>query len=169
MSVDTEKLYISYAREINIHAERLSGDPHDGEELTQEAFLRVIESTAKGNTVLEETSKALLYRVVTNLFLDGVRRKKLVQFVGEESLGVLGTQDITSQATIRRATKEVVYDCLQRITGNQRLAIEMFYFGELSYIEISEAMGIPINSVRSLLRRGKQNLARDPDIIEIYE
>ena len=167
MSADIEKLYINYAREINIHAEKLTGDPHDGEELTQEAFLRVIESTAKGNTILEEKSKALLYKVVTNLFLDRVRRKKIIQFVGEESLGVLGTQDITPQATIRRATKEVIDDCLQRITGNQRLAIEMFYFGNLSYEQISEAMGIPINSVRSLLFRAKQSLANDPDIIEI--
>jgi RNA polymerase sigma-70 factor (ECF subfamily) len=41
----------------------------------------------------------------------------------------------------------------------QRVALTMYFFEDFGYEEIAEAMGLPLNTVKSHLRRGKQRLA----------
>ncbi len=41
----------------------------------------------------------------------------------------------------------------------QRLALTLHYFEDLSYEDIASVMGLPLNTVKSHIRRGKQRLA----------
>ena len=54
-------------------AYRLTGNPHDAEDLTQEVFVRVFRSL---HTYTPGTFEGWLHRITTNLFLDGARRKQ---------------------------------------------------------------------------------------------
>jgi RNA polymerase sigma-70 factor (ECF subfamily) len=58
---------------------------------------------------------------------------------------------------------------LDRLQVNQRTALSLYYFEELSYEEISEAMAQNINTVRTHIRRGKQKLAEllDEGLLEL--
>src|SRR3954462_8625855 len=58
-------------------AYRLTGNKHDAEDLTQEVFVRVFRSLS---SYTPGTFEGWLHRITTNLFLDGVRRKKRVRF-----------------------------------------------------------------------------------------
>src|SRR6185437_9377801 len=58
-------------------AYRLTGDPHDAEDLTQEVFMRVFRSLS---SYTPGTFEGWLHRITTNLFLDHVRRKKRIRF-----------------------------------------------------------------------------------------
>src|SRR5258708_1206456 len=58
-------------------AYRLTGNSHDAEDLTQEVFVRVFRSLP---SYTPGTFEGWLHRITTNLFLDGVRRKKRVRF-----------------------------------------------------------------------------------------
>ena len=53
-------------------AYRLTGNPHDAEDLTQETFVRVFRSLANYKP---GTFEGWLHRITTNLFLDMVRRR----------------------------------------------------------------------------------------------
>ena len=53
-------------------AYRLTGNPHDAEDLTQEVFVRVFRSLS---TYTPGTFEGWLHRITTNLFLDQARRK----------------------------------------------------------------------------------------------
>ena len=41
----------------------------------------------------------------------------------------------------------------------QRLALTLFYFEDLRYEDISDVMNIPLNTVKSHIRRAKERLA----------
>ena len=41
----------------------------------------------------------------------------------------------------------------------QRLALTLHYFEDLRYEDIAEVMGLPLNTVKSHIRRGKERLA----------
>src|SRR5205807_9405428 len=58
-------------------AYRLSGNPHDAEDLTQETFVRVFRSLG---SYTPGTFEGWLHRITTNLFLDLVRRRARIRF-----------------------------------------------------------------------------------------
>src|SRR5487761_92689 len=58
-------------------AYRLTGNPHDAEDLTQEVFVRVFRSLA---TYAPGTFEGWLHRITTNLFLDMARRRQRIRF-----------------------------------------------------------------------------------------
>jgi DNA-directed RNA polymerase specialized sigma24 family protein len=60
-------------------AYRLTGNKHDAEDLTQEVFVRVFRSLS---SYTPGTFEGWLYRITTNLFLDGARRKQRIRFDG---------------------------------------------------------------------------------------
>ena len=57
-------------------AYRLTGNPHDAEDLTQETFVRVFRSLA---SYKPGTFEGWLHRITTNLFLDMVRRRARIR------------------------------------------------------------------------------------------
>src|SRR5689334_15398875 len=60
-------------------AYRLTGNKHDAEDLTQEVFVRVFRSLS---SYTPGTFEGWLYRITTNLFLDGARRRQRIRFDG---------------------------------------------------------------------------------------
>jgi hypothetical protein len=60
-------------------AYRLTGNPHDAEDLTQEVFVRVFRSLS---SYTPGTFEGWLHRITTNLFLDSARRKQRIRFEG---------------------------------------------------------------------------------------
>jgi RNA polymerase sigma factor (sigma-70 family) len=58
-------------------AYRLTGNPHDAEDLTQEVFVRVFRSLS---SYTPGTFEGWLHRITTNLFLDQARRKSKIRF-----------------------------------------------------------------------------------------
>src|SRR6187455_3603714 len=57
-------------------AYRLTGNPHDAEDLTQDVFVRVFRSLS---SYTPGTFEGWLHRITTNLFLDQVRRKQRIR------------------------------------------------------------------------------------------
>ena len=58
-------------------AYRLTGDPHEAEDLTQDVFVRVFRSL---DSYRPGTFEGWLHRITTNLFLDKVRRRQRIRF-----------------------------------------------------------------------------------------
>ena len=52
-----------------------------------------------------------------------------------------------------------VRDAVAQLPEAQRLALTLHYFEDLRYEDIADVMGIPINTVKSHIRRGKEKLA----------
>src|ERR1035438_8347957 len=60
-------------------AYRLTGNPQDAEDLTQEVFVRVFRSLS---SYTPGTFEGWLHRITTNLFLDMARRRQRIRFEG---------------------------------------------------------------------------------------
>ena len=54
-----------------------------------------------------------------------------------------------------------LHKLLARLDDRHRLPLVLFYFEDLSYREISDALEVPIGTVMSRLARAKQMLHRD--------
>jgi RNA polymerase sigma-70 factor (ECF subfamily) len=61
-------------------------------------------------------------------------------------------------AILRTIDAKAVAEALHSVDPVFRSVLELFYYGGLSYREISEALGVPVGTVMSRLSRGKQQL-----------
>jgi RNA polymerase sigma-70 factor, ECF subfamily len=150
----------------------LMHNPADAADMTQEAFVRLLRSlgTYRGETKFT----TWLYRLVTNICLDGLRRRgRPVDSLDEPAGGQADDGSQTAgerladsdrwtqpeeQIELRESATEV-RNALGSLPASQRLALTLHYFEDLRYEDIAEVMGLPLNTVKSHIRRGKERLA----------
>ena len=80
----SEQFHENLVLEAKRYAYSFTKDWYDAEDLVQQAWLRL------KNKYLEVTSRALLFRAIRNLFIDGTRRQKIVRFEPIENAYDLG-------------------------------------------------------------------------------
>ena len=150
----------------------LMRNPADAADMTQEAFIRLMRSL--GTYRAETKFTTWLYRLVTNICLDGLRRRgRPVDSLDEPSSGQGGEDAQTSgerladtdrwsqpeqELELRESATEV-RAALGSLPAAQRLALTLHYFEDLRYEDIAEVMDLPLNTVKSHIRRGKERLA----------
>ena len=150
----------------------LMHNPADAADMTQESFIRLLRSlgTYRGETKFT----TWLYRLVTNICLDGLRRRgRPVESLDEPASTLSGDDAQTAgerladsdrwtqpeeEVTLRESAAEV-REALGRLPTAQRLALTLYYFEDMRYEDIAETMGLPLNTVKSHIRRGKERLA----------
>src|SRR5438094_9041060 len=150
----------------------LMHNPADAADMTQEAFVRLLRSL---HTYRAETKfTTWLYRLVTNICLDGLRRRgRPIESLDEPASTQSGEDAQTAgerladsdrwtqpeeELAIQESASEV-RAALAALPPAQRLALTMHYFQDLRYEDIAETMGLPLNTVKSHIRRGKERLA----------
>src|SRR6266508_4405425 len=141
----------------------LMKSPSDAADLTQDAFVRLIRGLPwyRGETRFS----TWLYRLVVNLGLDHLRRsgRRVDSLEAEvESSGFEVPDPSVESDPLAAMTQEEaaqrVREAVLALSVPQRLALTMHYFDDLGYQEIADVMGVPLNTVKSHIRRGKQRL-----------
>ena len=139
-------------------AYRLTGNPHDAEDLTQEVFVRVFRSLA---TYTPGTFEGWLHRITTNLFLDMARRRQRIRFegLGQDVEGRLSGGDPTpAQAFDERHLDTDIQAALKDLAPEYRAAVVLCDIEGLSYEEIAATLGVKLGTVRSRIHRGRAQL-----------
>ncbi len=140
---------------INI-AYRFVENYPEAEDIAQEVFLKIYYSakTYKPQAKLS----TWVYRITANLSLNYLRnRKHLPTVPWEETLeissSITAEQDFEKKELVSRVKK-----ALNSLPKNQRLAVILRKYENLSYQEIGEIIGVSSSAVDSLIQRAKENL-----------
>jgi len=131
-----------YAARLYTVAYRLLGNRADAEDAVQRALLKAFE--ARESYAPRWALSTWLYRVLTNVCIDELRRRRRVL---PEALapGRAGTQ--VERADLARA--------LAAVPREARVLLALHYVNGLSYRELAAIRGISVNTVKSQLARGK--------------
>jgi RNA polymerase sigma-70 factor (ECF subfamily) len=138
-------------------AYRLTGNPHDAEDLTQEVFVRVFRSLA---SYTPGTFEGWLHRITTNLFLDSARRRQRIRFegLGQDVSGLAGGDPSPAQAFDDRHLDGDIQAALRDLAPEYRAAVVLCDIEGLSYEEIADTLGVKLGTVRSRIHRGRAQL-----------
>src|SRR5215213_3489121 len=138
-------------------AYRLSGNPQDAEDLTQETFVRVFRSLASYSP---GTFEGWLHRITTNLFLDMVRRRQRIRFdaLPEDTERLPGTSPSPEQVYADTHLDPQVQAALDALSPEFRVAVVLCDIEGLTYEEIAATLGIKLGTVRSRIHRGRVQL-----------
>lgn len=140
---------------------RMTGDRDAADELTQEVCLRAYR--AFGRFEAGTNYRAWIFRIMTNLCSDVLRRRARAPFVaiGEADApleGLAPESDRPDQQMLRKGLREDLFRAVQNLSPEIRLVVSLALIEELSYREIAEIAGCPLGTVRSRLSRGRQQL-----------
>ncbi|MBA3418133.1 MAG: RNA polymerase sigma factor SigE [Geodermatophilaceae bacterium] len=138
-------------------AYRLSGNPQDAEDLTQETFVRVFRSLANYQP---GTFEGWLHRITTNLFLDLVRRRQRIRFdaLPEDTERMPGSAPSPEQVYADSYLDPQVQAALDALPPDFRVAVVLCDIEGLTYEEIAVTLGIKLGTVRSRIHRGRVQL-----------
>ena len=136
-------------------AYRLAGNDADAQDLVQETLLRVRRGL---ETYQPGSLPAWLSRIVTNVFLDEVRRRRRrptdpLSDDGDRQLPPSpGADEVTDDFS------DEVQHALSSLPDDFRTAVVLCDVVGLSYDEIAAAQGVPVGTVRSRIHRGRRML-----------
>jgi RNA polymerase sigma factor (sigma-70 family) len=138
-------------------AYRLTGNPQDAEDLTQETFIRVFRSLADFRP---GTFEGWLHRITTNLFLDLVRRRQRIRFdpLPDDTERLAGSAAGPEQVYVDTHLDPQIQAALDALPPEFRVAVVLCDIEGLSYEEISATLGIKLGTVRSRIHRGRVQL-----------
>lgn len=134
---------------------RLTRNEADAADLTQEAFIRVYRawrSFKPGTSFL-----SWIYRIVTNLHRDELRRRK-GRFYQEEEIPEQAVQPI--EEYVERQLSEPVSRALADLAAEQRQIVLLADIEGFSYQEIGKIVGCSVGTVRSRLHRARGQLRK---------
>jgi RNA polymerase sigma-70 factor (ECF subfamily) len=134
---------------------RLAGNDVDAQDLVQEALIRV----RKGLESYEPGSlEGWLARIVTNVFLDEVRRRRRrpTEAFPSDPDRVLPASPGADEVT--ETLSDEIQAALARLPEEFRVAVVLCDVADLSYEQISASLGVPVGTVRSRIHRGRRLL-----------
>lgn len=139
-------------------AYRLTGNPHDAEDLTQEVFVRVFRSLS---SYTPGTFEGWLHRITTNLFLDQARRRSRIRFdaLADDADARIPARGPGPEAHVADGLlDDDVEAALADLPPEFRAAVILCDIEGLTYDEIADALGVKLGTVRSRIHRGRKML-----------
>jgi len=164
-----EELVRQYDQAVLRLALHLTGSEHDAKDIYQEAFLKAYRNL--GGFRFECSFYTWIYRIVTNLCLDHLRRRQvrkeespvisdaegqelnLLEQVADERPGASPERDL-----MRRELGSRIALALNRLTPRERLVFEMKHYEGLRLRTIGEALNTSEETAKNTLFRATQKL-----------
>lgn len=133
---------------------RIVGNREDAEELTQDVFLKVYESA--GSFRGQSAFSTWLYRIAYNRAISHVRLKVIVRPAADDS--VLGNAVYETADDNRERRFLQVERALGRLSGKDRLLIELYYYQDKSVEELAYIVGQSVANIKVRLFRIRRKL-----------
>ena len=162
-----EALLIKYYPRVLNFIARFGIDPHTAEDLTQEVFLKVYNYAPQYRP--RAKFQTWLLTMVRNAALNAVRDQRKNAFSLDEGHeteeGAMGHQTAhpdqknAREELIDREKAKAIQEAIHALPENQRWAVLLKRYENMSYEEIAQTMNCSEKAVKSLLNRAKESLA----------
>jgi len=161
------RLIENYKNMVYSLAYRMSNNPHESEDISQEAFLRAFQSLARFNPSYKFST--WLYQITLNIIRDKSKRKE-IDYVSldapietGDSEYYLQPADLTNnpeEIITRQENTQVIQKAIRSLPLKYREVIVLRHLQDLSYIEIANILKLPTGTVKVRLYRAREQLRK---------
>lgn len=148
-----------YQRPVFNLCYRMLNDPDEAEDAAQETFLRAYNGLRSYDS--QRSFSTWLLSIAAHYCIDQIRRRRLVM-LSMDQIPTLdppdknpGPEAVTSQ----HDEQQHVQALLGTLGPQDRAAVVMLYWYQMSYEEISQALGLTVSAIKSRLHRARRALA----------
>ena len=158
-----ERLVRKYQKQVHTLAWRKVRDFHIAEDITQETFLQVYQKLE----TLEDPTRfpRWLYVIADRLCIAWLRRnRRHTEPLEETDVSEVETEAYSRYVaaehakTFAEARRDLVEELLAKLKEGNRTVITLHYLEGMTYAEISNFLGVSENTIKSRLRRARQQL-----------
>ena len=155
--VDTYQLMVVNTCYAFVH------DRDEAEDIAQDLFVQVFESL--GRFRFESKLSTWLYRIAVNRSINHCKsprgRAIKIDIDSWKQQEVAQSVEMPQQQILEEQEQiELLHKAIDKLPENQRTALILNKYEELSYKEIADVMGVSLSSVESLIFRAKNNLEK---------
>lgn len=133
---------------------RMTGDYEEARDLTQEVFIKAYNNMKTFRP--EHRFFSWIYRMLINSTLNSLKKSQRQTALKMEVV----SKDMLPDEEFNRLRLSQRIDCaLMELTFNSRIVIVLRHFNDMSYDEMSDALALPLKTVKSRLYSARQTLA----------
>lgn len=163
-----EALYDRHARALFSLGLKMLGDSEAAEEVVQETFLKLWQQPGR---YVAERGRFLswLLGVAHHRAVDRLRRRRLeLRYSADRRVADLGSPPPDPQEAFLDSLRgEAVARAIRALPEAQRLVVELAYLRGMTQVEISDALGEPLGTVKTRLRLAMQKLRVSGELAEV--
>ncbi len=131
------------------------------DDLTQKTFLACLTNVAQFRG--QSRFRTFLFGIANNVLVDYIRqlKRRMPRPGSETDVDEAPAEDlgISPVATAEQHQEQrLLLKALRRIPLIHQVALELYYWEDLTTAEISDVLGVPVGTVRTRLRDGRANL-----------
>ncbi|WP_028552424.1 sigma-70 family RNA polymerase sigma factor [Paenibacillus sp. UNC451MF] len=150
-----DNIYHMYVKDVYRYLISLCRDHHAAEDLVQETFYRAYLYL---DHCKDEKVKPWLLRVAYNAFIDSHRKERRTTPTGALFFSKLSDTQTPDELVLRKELWDDIGDTISALPDNQKQAILLHDFHDLSYQEAADIMEIRLSHFKILLYRARQSL-----------
>ena len=154
------EIYDQYAERIYAYIYHRVGQAELAEDLTGQAFMRMLEAIRSGQA-WKTSFSGWLYRIAHNLVIDHYRRRGRATFVDiDEVAPISTTEGDPSKSVQARLERENLRTALNQLTDEQAQVITLRFLDDLSIAEVATIMARNEGAIKALQYRAVRALRR---------
>jgi len=127
----------------------------DAEDFLQDVLVKVYVSLASFRG--ESRFSTWLMRVAYNTAINSVKRRREYVSLAED-FDIPDTSDNPEEEHLRRCSLKAIRSAVEVLPERFRVCVDLFFFYDMPYADISDVTGLPINTIKSHVFRAKKLL-----------
>ncbi len=156
-----ERLIAEYQAKVFTFAFAFTGDREQAKDLAQEALVKVYRSL--GSFRFQSAFSTWLYSIVKNTSLAAVksragREQSLEQPLDDRDVERLEEAASAEDRLLEKESRRLILRALRDVPETFRVVVTMSDVQGLGYDQIADALGVPLGTVKSRLKRGRDAL-----------
>ncbi|MDA2927476.1 sigma-70 family RNA polymerase sigma factor [Acidobacteria bacterium AH-259-G07] len=160
-TVAFNRLVLKWEQPIYNLTLRMLGDPEEAAEITQETFLSAYKSLHRFRR--EAKFSTWLYRIASNHSISRLRKHPPgTQYSLDDSASFINTRPRTGEhqekQVLEQERQQKVRLALDQLQPDQKIVVELKFYQERTFVEISDILGIPLSTIKSRFYGGLESL-----------
>ncbi|MGF1624187.1 MAG: sigma-70 family RNA polymerase sigma factor [Alphaproteobacteria bacterium] len=149
-------LYNRYQPRLYRFLYRMVKDSGMAEELVNEVFLDVWRGA--GRFEGRSTPSSWIFSIAHNKAVSALRKRREKPLDEEEAMQIVDPADLQDDVVQHGDMRRLMRGCLDRLSPDHRVVIELTYYQELSVREIAEIVAVPENTVKTRMFHARKRL-----------
>ena len=147
-----------YEAKLTRYLRRFVYDSDELSDVIQDVFIKTYQNLHDFD--IDKKFSSWIYRIAHNEAVNHIKKNKNKISLDEKEMDIFDEKMDLKKNIDRRLLTTQISNALQKIKKGYREALILFYLEEKTYDEVSDIMHVPINTVGTLISRGKQALKK---------